>query len=84
MLYVILGVVPIIVLLLAYLYFRSTRKSIVLITGPCDVGKTSLLIMLAHKRNAMTLTSLAPNFEDYESRVRVNAASYHSFRVRRS
>nr|CDS16679.1 signal recognition particle receptor beta [Echinococcus granulosus] len=70
MLYVVLGIVLITLFLLAYFCIGSTRRSTVLITGPCDAGKTSLLIMLAHKRNAMTFTSLIPNVEDYELRMK--------------
>uniref|UniRef100_A0A5K3FFH3 Signal recognition particle receptor subunit beta n=1 Tax=Mesocestoides corti TaxID=53468 RepID=A0A5K3FFH3_MESCO len=70
MLYIILGASVFVLLLLGYLFLGVSRKSTVLITGICDSGKTALFVMLVHKKNAMTFTSLAPNTEDYKLKTR--------------
>ncbi len=76
MLYYLLGVAVIVLLLLAYLFLGSSKKTHVLISGVCDSGKTALFTMLTHKKSAMTFTSLTPNSDQYELKTQV-LLSYH-------
>lgn len=71
MLYVILSVILFVVSLALYFFLGSGQKSTILITGPCDAGKTAMLMMLIHKKMPMTFTSLSPNNEEYKQKVKV-------------
>ncbi|VDN98555.1 unnamed protein product [Rodentolepis nana] len=70
MFYIIILAVFFLLFLAFYLSLGSSKKSTVLITGPCESGKTAMLVMLTHKKMPMTFTSLSPNIEEYHQKVK--------------